>query len=816
MFDDLERDVRYAYRSFRRTPLFTFTIIATVGLGLGLVVVVFTALNAVVFRADDVRRPDELFAVERPHTNDAAPATFTRAQYDGLLRDTRVFSDAFASTPDINAWIDGSRREGRLVTGNFFQLLGVNAALGRALTPQDDEPGRPPVIVLSHDAWTRHFAKDPNVLERTVRVNGVSFQIVGVAPQRFRGLEAVAAPDFWAPLSLNDRLGSAPPYERLHIVGRFRPSLSRAQALTELLLWDSRQPGDRPNNRSTATLVLEPRTGTIPLSAEALLAFMPLFFAFGLILAIGCANVANLLLARGLARQREIGVRLAVGASRRRLISQLLTESLLLALCAAAVAFGISRLVLEGIVYAVTMTFPPDIGNLRLAVPPADWRVALFLVAGAIVATVFFALAPALQATRVELVRAIHGEVIRDPRPGRARNLLVAVQVTGSAMLLICAMVFLRSSWAAAAVDPGIRTAGIISVAVLNEQKRPALLEAINSEPLVGSFAASWPGLVGGLGAFPALATGAGSRSPVTYQLASPEYFGILGIDLLRGRGFTRTERSANDMVAIVSESAARQLWPVGDAVGQTLYIEAASTPLSGENQIQLQKTGSPVRLPRAVVVVGVARDVAGLRLGAMRLGRTDVYLPIGEAASTTVVTVRVRGDAERARRALVDRIAAIDPNLAEVSTLQTIASAEVYLLSVPFWLTLALGMLALALTISGLFSVLSYVVEQRRREIGVRVALGATSRSIASLVLSQAARAVGTGMLLGSMLTATLGALLLATPAAEPIGTTIRLFDPVAYSASVIVIVSACASAAMIPALRAARMDPLNALRQD
>jgi len=435
-------------------------------------------------------------------------------------------------------------------------------------------------------------------------------------------------------------------------------------------------------------------------------------------------------------------------------------------------------------------------------------------VAGAMVSTVCFALAPALRATRLELVRAMRGEVVRDARPGRARDTLIALQVTGSVLLLICAAVFLRSAWAAASVDPGIRTTDIVTIGVLNEQRRGAILEVVSRDPSVAAIAASWPGGLGGRAAFaeataPALADGASGKSAVTYQFVSPEYFSVLGIDLVRGRGFTQSERSTDSAVAVVSERVARQLWPGIDAVGQVLRLE--SDPKSDPRE-----SNDPPPLSRSLTIVGIARDVAGFRLGGFRMAGAGLYVPITVDAANTSLTLRVRGDSERARHALVDRLAAIDPNMAEVSTLGTLARMEAYLLGIPFWLTLVLGVLALLLTLSGLFSVLSYIVEQRRREIGVRMALGATRRSIGGLVLKQSARPVGIGLLLGSSLTAGLGAALLTTPAAEQIGSTVRLFDPVAYAASLLCIITACACAALIPALRAGRIDPITALRQD
>ena len=240
----------------------------------------------------------------------------------------------------------------------------------------------------------------------------------------------------------------------MEIVGRLKPGVSMDNARAQLAAWDSNQSA-APVDRRAMNIDLLPRRGTVPQPLEAIAIFAPLFFAFGLILMIGCANVANLLLARGVARQREIGIRLSLGASRRRIVRQLMTESVLLALAAAAGGYLISRLALEGTVYWVLRTAPVDLGDVNLSVPAADWRVALFLVIAAVAATAFFALMPALQATRIEPVRTLRGELVKDARPGRARNVLIGVQVFASALLLICAAIFLRSAIASARFDPG-------------------------------------------------------------------------------------------------------------------------------------------------------------------------------------------------------------------------------------------------------------------------------------------------------------------------------------------------------------------------
>jgi predicted permease len=816
LLDNLGRDVRYAFRSFRRAPLVALTIVTTIGLGLGLVKVVFTLLNAFIFRVDEVRNPDELFAVERQPAANAEPRRFTRAEYDALVRETSVFSTAFAFGQDFSRWLDGQRMEGTAVTGNFFHMLGVNAARGRTLTPSDDEAASPVPIVLSHRAWSRYFSGDPAVLGRIVQAHGAAFQVVGVMPEGFRGL-TVFPPDFWAPLTLAAEAGrvQTEAEEDLGIIGRLRAGVSQGQALAQLAAWDLRRAAERSADRRSSNLVLRPSRGTVPLSLEVMLMFAPLFFAFALVLMIGCANVANLLLARAVARQREIGIRLAVGASRRRIIWQLLTESLLLALVSAVLAFGISRLALGIAIYTITSTWT-NFGDIRVVVPPADWRVAVFLFGGAIAATLVFALAPALQATRVDLVRAIRGEVVRDARPARPRNVLVTLQVTGSVLLLICSAIFLRSAWAATAIDSGIRTHDVIMMGIANEPKRAAMLDAVRREPLVASISASWPGGLGGRSAVAETSAPRSggdrakpvARSSVTYQLVSPEYFSVLGIDIVRGRGFSPAERNVNAAVAVVSERVARELWPGLDAVGQVLRLAP------DENSKKLEPDDPP--LPsRGVVVVGIARDVAGFRLANVKLAGAGVYMPIDIQAARTALALRVHGDPDRARRTLIERLSAIDPDPGEVMTLRTMAGLEAYLLAIPFWLMLVLGTLALFLTLSGLFGVLSYLVEQRTREIGVRMALGATRGSIGALVLSQSARPVGIGVLIGCTLTVGLAAALLASPAAELIGSSVRLFDPIAYAGSLLCIIAACACASLIPALRAGRINPVAALRQ-
>ncbi len=741
--DNTIGDLQFALRTFRRSPLTSLTIVATVAIGLGVVAMLFTVLNVLVFRTDSVPDINEIYAVERPEqaNDDASP--FTRTRFEALREETNVFAGAYAAVNELDLRVDGRMMAVNLVSGGFFHAVAVNPIMGRALSPADDDrAGGNPVLVLSHPGWQRFFKGDPNVLGQTVLVGGAPFEIIGVMPEGFRGLQ-VSAPDFWAPLArIVDFLPNVRGSEdkaAVQIVGRLKPGMSMESARAQLAAWDANQsPG---TTERTMSIELVPQRGTVPQPLEAIGLFAPLFFAFGLILLIGCANVANLLLARGVARQREIGIRLSIGASRSRIVRQLLTENVLLALAAAAGGYVVSRLALEGSVSWAMRTMPVDLGDVNLSVPAADWRVALFLVVASIAATAFFALMPALQATRIEPVRTLRGELVKDAKPGRARNILIGVQVFASALLLICSAIFLRSSLASSQFDPGIRTTDTVLIDIVNEPQRTPMLQAIANDPTITAHAGVRPPF---LAQVPyGFAVIGASKTSLTYKHVSATYFDVLGVPIVRGRGFTTAEVDGAP-VAIVSESIARALWPNGSGVGETFRLEPDLTAQQGNHILTINPEsgpGEPPLTPQTVTVIGVSRDVAGFRMTDVK--EAGVFLPTTIEVPKTLVIARVQGNLDLARQALLERLTKIDPNMGMIITLRTVARLETFFLQIGFWVSLILGGLALLLTVSGLFSVLSYLVEQRTKEIGVRIALGASAQKVTHLMLAQTARPV-------------------------------------------------------------------------
>jgi hypothetical protein len=392
--------------------------------------------------------------------------------------------------------------------------------------------------------------------------------------------------------------------------------------------------------------------------------------------------------------------------------------------------------------------------------------------------------------------------------------MLIGVQVFASALLLICSAVFLRSAIASSRFDPGLRTADTLSIDAINDNKREAMLQALGSDPTVTAVAGVRPPL---LGRPPRAFGDAGAgKIALSYKHVSAGYFDVLGIPIVRGRAFTTAEGDEHP-VAVVSESVARTLWPNGDGVGKPFRIEPDLTGPQGHGFITINPNAGgaePPLTPRTVTVIGVSKDVAGFRMADVK--EAGVFLPTTVGAPHTFLVARIRGNPDLARQTLLERLTRIDPNMGKIITLRTVARLETFLLTIGFRVSVILGGLALLLTVSGLFSVLSYLVEQRTREIGVRIALGASSRKVTQLMLAQTTRPVLVGLLAGAGLAASLTTLVLATEAGAMIAEIVHVTDPVAYASSLLVIVVACLFAAWIPASRAARVDPMKTLRQD
>jgi hypothetical protein len=391
---------------------------------------------------------------------------------------------------------------------------------------------------------------------------------------------------------------------------------------------------------------------------------------------------------------------------------------------------------------------------------------------------------------------------------------LIGVQVFASALLLISAAIFLRSATASVRFNPGLRVTDTVLIDINNEPRRAATVEALGREATITAYAAVRPGLLAPLRR--AVADTGATKASVAFKSVSSSYFDVLGIPIVRGRPFSELERD-QDPVAIVSESLARTLWPTGGGVGESFRLELDPGAPPGGDTPAGNPAAAPdpaLRQPRTVTVVGVARDVPGFRF--TDVIEAGVFLPTSLDVAKTSVLARVQGPPNLARETLLDHLTRVDPGLGNIITMQTLARIETLFLQMAFWVSLILGGLALLLTVSGLFSVLSYLVEQRTREIGLRMALGATSQHVTRLMLAQTARPVTYGLIAGAGLAAALAAAVLATPMGAYMSQIVHVADPVAYMSSLAVIVAACLVAAWIPAARAAKIDPMRTLRQE
>jgi len=800
------QDVRYAVRGFRRAPVFVLTVTATIALGLGLNTALFTVFDATYFRPVPVRDPHSLYDLSWTDRAGAGHG-FSWPEYQEFLSANPAFRDALAYRY-TEARLDGRNLTGLLVTGGYFQMLGAGVAMGRMLLPEDSPaPGSEPVIVLSHSTWRNRFGSDPNIVGKKILLRGFAFEVVGVATAGFRGLGGRPA-DFWAPVTMAARLDSeTDPFgvnhpRALSIVGRLRADFGVRQAQSGLTLWAQRFTASSLNREMAAQGILTSRATVKPFSLKNVLLFSPIVVAFGLVLLIGCANVANMLLARAMSRQREIGIRLSLGARRGRLIRQLLTESVLLALPAAAAGFAVAQATIAICMRVLLATLPQGVADVAARFPrlSPDARVLAFNLAAAVLSALWFGLAPAIQATRGGLAQAAKGELSAAHRPWRLRNALVVGQVTVCVLLLVTAGILLRGAGGMHALLNRLSARDTIEV-VPQEKARARVLDWLSTDRDIEVLAAAAnapvdrsPGvavqLAGGTGTF-----------PMTVNSVSPEYFAMFEIPVVRGRNFTAGEARAGAPVAIISQAAAQRLWPNQDPLGRSFRLFSDRTSGAGFERYQ------------AVSVVGIARDEISRWISSGE-DPGQVYFPGNPQTAGNALLVRVHGDAEATRRRMEADLTAIDPEaIKETRRIQIrewVEEDAYYSVRVAYWLSSAIGGLALLLTLSGIYGVLSYVVSQRTKEIGIRMAMGATRRAVTVLVLKQSMSLGVIGTAVGTLLAAGVSKLLSSAIVM------INTFDWVAYFGGILLVLAACGAAAYIPCHRASRIDPVTTLRYD
>jgi predicted permease len=805
----LLQDLRFGLRALGRTPGFTAIAVAVLALGIGANATVFSLANAFFLRPLPVADAGGFVRVYSNRFSNTRYRTYAELRdRNSTLSDLAAFQ---LRSFGLRVETENEHTFGEIVTGNYFATIGISAGRGRLLVRSDDVAGAPPVAVLSHAFWMRRFGGDPNAVGRTIALNGQPFTIVGVAPQGFTGILAPLAGSLWVPLAADAVLRPGPDLaERMarasfHLAGRLKPGVDRARAHVDLdTIGRQIRAAEGDPERERAAVTVYGSSMLHPEMSRAVTVFTGILLAVvALVLLIVCVNVANLVLARAAGRDREIAVRQSLGAGRGRLVRQLLTENLILSLGGAAaglaLAYWCTRLVM-----AMPLPAPVPLA-LDLSL---DMRVVAFTAGIAMLATLAFGLAPALTASRVDLVGALKGIGGDTPRHGRMRSAFLIGQVAMSVLLLVVAGLAIRSVRGAQAIDIGFDAAGVMAGSVDLETRGysperaaeflRALVERLESAP--GIVAASAVDIV------PLTLSNTTDRmlrdgdvrppvgqtppTPMIYTNAvGPGHFKTLNIPLRAGRDFTDSDTARAPGVAIVNETMASQFWPGKDAVGQRL--------------LPLDTSAAPI------VVVGVVRDSKYVTIG--EDPRPFMYRPLGQAY-TPRVTLLVRGTgAPAAAMATVKReIQALDSGLAlfAVSSLDDAISISLVPARIAGALLGTLGLFALVLAALGVYGVVSFLVRARTREIGVRVALGATPRAVVTMVVRQAMIWTVTGMAIGVTLAGVvarlLGSVLYGVSPA----------DPVTFGAVILLLGGVAGLAAVIPALRASRLDPLVALR--
>ncbi|HEV8366342.1 MAG TPA: ABC transporter permease [Pyrinomonadaceae bacterium] len=825
------RDIRYSVRSLVKRPGFALIAVFTLALGIGVNTAILSAVNGFILRPLPVTNANELVVPFWGSKKDAEVwGPFSYANYVDLRDQNRSLSGLLAWQMTSAGISSSANRDeegraeiawGEMVSNNYFDVLDVKPALGRTFAPEEGRSQNDaPVVVLGHKLWERRFNSDPSIVGRTIYMNGQLFTVIGVGPEKFEGVKFAIRQDFWIPLMMQTKLnGGDPSWEKERswsmflLMGRLKPGVTMKQAETDLNIVAGEiariYPAKAADTKVQVVSELDGRFGSF--SKTLKFSSVIALFVSGLVLLVACANVANLMLARSMARTKEIGIRVAIGAGRLHIIRQLLTESILLSL----IGGGLGWLFAYWGTALIQASIPPMPYPINLDVSP-DLYVLKWMLLISVLTGVVFGLVPALVSSKPNLVTVLKGEVTGLAQRGfrqhfNLRGVLVVAQVALSIVVLVCAGLFLRSLNKALNADPGFNTENLISMrldpgslgydAIAGKRFYTDLLKRVESQPGVHSASLTAFLLMGDSNGVVNPVIKEGDPDPLPNQgmsiersIVAPKYFGTMGIQLLRGRDFTDHDNSDAPQVVIVNQEFARRFYGNEEsALGKRLHFWWSGSP--------------------PVEIIGIAKD--GLYRNVYEDKTPYLFIPEFqqyESGMTLLVKADSAANMEPVLTSVRREIAQLDPRVPVFGLLTAKEN-----LSFAYWaprlaagMGTAFGGLALVLATMGLYGVMTYAVSQRTREIGIRIALGAQIRDVLKLVVSQGMLLVivglATGLIGAFLLTRVLSSLLIGVGAS----------DPITFFGVSILLLLVALFACFIPARRASRVDPLKALRYE
>ncbi|AGY60600.1 ABC transporter permease [Gloeobacter kilaueensis] len=805
----LQQDLRYGWRMLIKNPGFTAVAVLTLALGIGANTAIFSVVNAVLLRTLPYPEPEQLVQVfESQLQQGLEKGAVSPPNYLDWRQQNRVFTNIAVYNTDQFSFKSGSQPErlnGAFISADFFKTLGVRPLLGRDLSPEEEKTGHDRVVLLSYRLWQERFGGNPAVLGRVITLQARPYTVIGVLPPGFAFPRDKT--EIWVPLAFGEAKMQERDSHFLNGIARLKPGISLAQASAQMDVVSAalaRQYPDSNTNRKALLVPLyEQLVGKIRPALLLLLA------AVAAVLLIACANVANLLLSRAVSRQKEIAVRTALGASRARILRQLLTESILLALLGALLGLGFALLGLKMLVATIPRSLP------RIDQIALDGPVLVFTLAVAVLSAVLFGLAPALQVSKTDFNEALKdgGRGATSSRErNRVRDLLVVSEVALALMLLVSAALLTQSFLNLQNVKPGFRPEQVVTatlslpLARYPEERQQItffdrLIERVQTLPGVESVSVVNTLPLGGSDSSVTLLVEGQSRpkpgqEPLSGYLAvGPEYLRTMGIVLLRGRPLSPLDNAQTPKVALINETMARRFWPHSDPIGKRF------------------STDMPV--PKAdswITVVGIVQDTRFLGLN--QAIRPEMYLPYRQAAwpYMSLVVRTTNSDPATLAATLRAQVQAIDPDqaLGTIKTMERVVADSIEQQRFNVLLLVSFAVVALILASIGIYSVMAYSVTQRTHEIGVRLALGAPQGKILALVVTQGMLLVLSGILVG------LGAAVVLARALSSLLFGVSAFDLPTFAAVSVLILAVALSACYLPARRATRVDPMVALRYE